>query len=229
MTSQKPRAGTSPAPTPGESQQSQLGDRCYRSPSAISAGVALLAVALWLGSDALIRGSWREALTALAGLVSFVPLVVAFTLRPAVFAGPERLRVRNPFRTVTASWQSVDSVRAGYSSEVILDGRKYQLWSIPVSLRARKAAIRHNARVASGHRPSRGIFGMGMSESVTGEPQEKQATSDSVIHELRGLAEKHGGEGPAPAPAGPVTVRWAYEIVAPFLVGAAALAYFFLT
>lgn len=211
------------------SQPPQVSDRCYRSPAAMAGGVALLLIALWLGTDALIRGTGREPLAAAAGLLFFVPLVLAFTLRPAVFAGRERLRVRNPFRTVTTSWQSVDSVRAGYTSEVVVDGKKYQLWSIPVSLRARKAAIRHNARVQSGGKPARGIFGLGLSESVTGEQHEKQATSDSVIHELRSLAEKHGAEGSAPAPQAPVTVRWAYEIMIPAALGALALAYFFAT
>ena len=210
-------------------QAPKVSDRCYRSPTAMAAGVALLLIALWLGTDALVRGTGRQALGATAGLLFFVPLVLAFTLRPAVFAGRERLRVRNPFRTINASWPSVESVRAGYTSEVVVEGKTYQLWSVPVSLRARKAAIRHNARVQSGAKPARGIFGMGLAESVTGEGHEKQATSDSVIHELRQLAEKHGEEGTAPAARTPVTVRWAYEILVPAAVGAAVLAYFFLT
>lgn len=214
------------------SQPPPVADRCYRSPAALAAGVALLAIALWLGSDALIRGSGRQLIAAGAGLLFFVPLVVAFTLRPAVYAGSERLRVRNPFRTISMSWRSVDSLRSGYTTEVVADGTTYQLWSIPVSLRARKAAIRHNTRVEAGHKPSRGIFGMGLSEAVTGEGEgsgRKQATSDSVLHELRDLAAKHAEDGAQPAPAGPVTVRWAYEILAPLLVGAVGLAYVFTT
>lgn len=211
------------------SQTQPVADRCYRSPTAIAAGVALIAIALWLGSDALLRGSGRQIIAACAGLLLFVPLTVAFTLRPAVFAGHDRLRVRNPFRTIAMSWRSVDSIRAGYTSEVVAEGTKYQLWSIPVSLRARKAAIRHNARAEAGRKPSRGMFGMGLTESVTGESGQKQATSDSVIHELRELAERHGDEGSAPAPSSPVTVRWAYEVLVPVAVGAAGLAYVFAT
>lgn len=211
------------------SQTPQVSDRCYRSPAALVGGVALLAIAGWLGVDVALRGSGLQPLAAGAGLLLFVPLVVAFTLRPAVFAGRERLRVRNPFRTITIPWPAVDSLRAGYTTEVVAESRSYQLWSVPVSLRARKAAIRHNARVQAGYKPSRGLFGMGLTESVTGEAGEKQAASDNVIAELRQLAERYGADGPDAAPEQPVTVRWAYEILVPALLGAVAVAYFLFT
>src|SRR5206468_1785221 len=95
-----------------------------------------------------------------AALVFVVPLVFAFTLRPAVFAGADRLRVRNPFRTITVPWGAVEGVRAAYSSEVFAGGKKYQLWAIPVSLRQRKKAVRQSARGAAedpyGRTPSKG-------------------------------------------------------------------------
>ncbi|MFR9676166.1 PH domain-containing protein [Streptomyces sp. TR06-5] len=210
-------------------QAPPVSDRCYRSPAAMAAGVALLAIAVWLGADALLRGTGHQMLVAATGLLLGAPLVYAYTLRPAVFAGRERLRIRNPFRTVTASWTSVDSIRSGYTSEAVVDGKTYQLWSIPVSLRARKAAIRHNARVQAGGKPGRGMFGVGLSQSVTGEEHEKQATSDTVIHELREMAEKHGADGTAPAPGAPVAVRWAYEVIAPAAAGAAGLLALLLT
>ena len=93
------------------------------------------AIGAWLGIDAMIRGEGRAPWLALAGLLFAVPLVIAFTVRPAVFAGQDRLRVRNPFRTITLPWASVEAVRAGYSSEVLAGGAKYQMWAIPVSLR----------------------------------------------------------------------------------------------
>lgn len=203
-------------------------DRCYRSPGALAGGVLLLLLALWLGTDALIDGDNRTRLTAASGLVFAVPLVVAFTLRPAVYASAQRMRVRNPFRTVTVPWGTVEAVRAGYSSEVVAAGTKYQLWSIPVSLRARKRAARQTERAeraasrgeaaVAPARPT-GLFGLG---GVPGADDvgEKRAPSDQAIDELRGLA---ADNGESPAAQGEVTVRWAYEIVAPALIGAAAL------
>jgi hypothetical protein len=208
------------------------GDRIYRSPGALAGGVLLLLLAAWLGVDALVNGDNDTRLTAAFGLLLAVPLVVAFTLRPAVFAGPHRMRVRNPFRTITVPWGTVDALRAGYSCEVFADGAKYQLWSIPVSLRARKRAARQTERAeraaSSGTtltapaRPT-GLFGLGGLPGAD-DTGEKRAPSDQAIDELRALAHDNGEK---PAAQGEVTVRWAYEIAGPALAGAVALVVLF--
>jgi Bacterial PH domain len=188
-------------------------DRCYRSGAALAGGVLLLGLAGWLGGDAMIRGEGRTPLAAAAALLFAVPLIVAFTLRPAVFAGRERLRIRNPFRTITLPWGSVGTIRAGYSSEVVADGTKYQLWAIPVSLRDRRKAHRHRERLATG-KPPRGLLGLGhVEDTVT----RRQAPSDETMAELRGLAEQYAAAKGAPV------VRWAYEILVPAAAGGSAL------
>ncbi|MCZ9347322.1 PH domain-containing protein, partial [Streptomyces sp. TRM76130] len=106
----------SPRPTAPESQ-----DRIYRSPAGLAGGVLLLAIVLWLGLDAVVSGAGRTPWLALAGMLLVVPLVVAYTLRPAVFADEDRLRVRNPLRVVVLPWGRVASLRSGYSNEVVAD------------------------------------------------------------------------------------------------------------
>ncbi|MET8677723.1 PH domain-containing protein [Streptomyces sp. NPDC004647] len=205
----------SSAPKPA--QPEPYADRVYRSPSALIAGVVLLALAAWLGGDALVRGEGRTPWLALAALLLLVPLVVAYTLRPAVFAGTERLRVRNPFRTITVPWASVEGVRAGYSSELFAGDHKYQLWALPVSLRARKRAARQTTRGAAQdpHARGRASSAAGLSDAAP-----RRAPSDQAIEELRELAERHAdSEGAQGAP----SVRWAYEIIAPCAVGAVLL------
>ncbi|ARZ68233.1 membrane protein [Streptomyces albireticuli] len=194
-------------------------ERCYRSPSGIATGVLLLGLAAWLGGDAIARGADRTPWLALAGLLCAVPLIIAFTVRPAVWAGADRLLVRNPFRTITLPWSRVDGVRAGYSSEVLADGAKYQLWSIPVSLRKRKAAARRqNQAVAEGI--------SGASVTAAGTDQGVKAPSDQVMDDLRELAERNAGREGAQ---GAVTVRWAYEVIAPAVVGFVLLVVLFAT
>ncbi|MGP3982112.1 PH domain-containing protein [Streptomyces sp. KR80] len=207
---------TSPDDSTAPDAAPTYADRAYRSPAALAGGVLLLGLAAWLGGDAIIRGEGRTPWLALAGLLFVVPLVVAYTLRPVVYAGEHRLRVRNPFRTITLPWGSVEDVRARYSSEVVAGGRTYQLWSIPVSLRARKRAARQAARAAS---PA--PHGRTPAPAAASDTSGHRAPSDQAVHELRELVERHASDETAQ---GAPTVRWAYEIIAPSAVGGVLLA-----
>lgn len=196
----------------------------------IVGGVLLLAIGLWLGIDALVRGNGRTPWLALAGLILVVPLVVAFTFRPAVYANDDRLRVRNPFRLVVVPWGEVAALRSGLSNEVIAkSGTKFQLWAIPVSLRSRKRAARREARskAEAGGQAGRGGraggfggFGGGLGGgSAAGEST--RAESDQIMSDLNELLENREQ---AESAQGEVTVRWAYEVIAPALAGAVVLA-----
>ena len=186
-------------------------DRVFRSSMGIAGGVMLLALGAWLGGDAMVRGEGRTPWLALAGLLLVVPLVVAFTFRPAVFANDDRLRIRNPFRTIVLPWAQVADVRASYSSEVVTrSGAKYQLWAVPVSLRQRKKASRRQVQKAADDPHGR--------TSVTASVDDKAriAPADQTIADLRDQAERCGG---LPGAQGEIQVRWAYEILAPSLAG----------
>ncbi|MFI2430568.1 PH domain-containing protein [Streptomyces sp. NPDC018693] len=214
----------SPAPQPSEPE---FQDRVYRSSAGIAGGVVLLAIMGWLGIDALVTGDGRTPWLALAGMILVVPLVVAFTLRPAVYAGQDRLRVRNPFRVIVVPWGQVAGLRSGYSNEVFTeDGRKFQLWSVPVSLRARKRAARQEARAAAERAEGRDVRGRagGLGGGTRrGAPPEgpMRAATDKVMDELRQLQEDRAG---AESAQGEVSVRWSWEILGPTAAGAVVLA-----
>lgn len=187
-------------------------DRVFRSSAAIAGGVLLLALGGWLGVDALVRGEGTAPWLALATLLFLVPLVVAYTLRPAVFVNEDRLRIRNPFRTITLPWSCVGNLRAGYSNEVFDDtGVKYQLWAVPVSLRARKKAARQQSRAAVDD----------LSGRTTLTAASVRSPSDQTVEDLRELAERRGG---AESAQGRPQIRWAYEILGPSAAGAVLLA-----
>ncbi|MEV0635414.1 PH domain-containing protein [Streptomyces sp. NPDC050619] len=237
MTTPEPQ---SPAPQPSASEPR---DRIYRSPAGIAGGVLLLGIAGWLGVDAIVTGDGRTPWLALATLILVVPVVAAFSLRPAVFANDDRLRIRNPLRVIVLPWGQIESFRSGYSNEVLaVSGKKYQLWAVPVSLRARKRAARREVRRgAGGGRGSRdgdgaggglgggfggmrggggfGGGGFGGRGAVSDEPV--RAETDKVMDELRELLENRAK---AEAAQGEVTVRWAYEVVGPAVAGAVLLA-----
>ncbi|MGW7277016.1 PH domain-containing protein [Streptomyces sp. NPDC054844] len=225
MTTPEPQ---SPSPQPSVPVSK---DRIYRSPAGLAGGVLLLALALWLGIDALVAGEGRTPWMALAALLFLVPLIAAYTVRPAVFANDGRLRVRNPFRVVVLPWGQVASFRSGYSNEVFTEsGDKYQLWSIPVSLRGRKKAARQETRRASGGGGRGGVLGglggggvragAGGAGAAAAEGPVR-AETDKVMDELRETLE---ARKPADTSQGEVTVRWAYEVVAPAAAGAVLLA-----
>ncbi|MFE5759784.1 PH domain-containing protein [Streptomyces massasporeus] len=224
MTSPEPQ---SPAPQPSEPESK---DRVHRSVPAIAGGVLLLAITGWLGIDAIVSGEGRTPWLALAVMLLVVPLVVAFTLRPAVYAGDDRLRIRNPFRLVVVPWGQVASLRSSYSNEVVTEsGAKYQLWAVPVSLRARKKAARREMRATAQARRQMGrdegrgsALGMraGLDGGLSREPVSEgpvRAETDRIMDDLRGL---HEARHEAESARGEVTVRWAYEVLAPALAGA---------
>ncbi|MFF7642423.1 PH domain-containing protein [Streptomyces canus] len=208
-------------------------DRIYRSPLALIGGFLLLVIIGWLGIDAVVSGTGRTPWLALAVLILVVPLVIAFTLRPAVFANDDRLRIRNPFRVVVVPWGQVEMFRSGYSNEVFVEsGTKYQLWAIPVSLRGRKKAARQTARQAARPSDARGsgrglgLFGGGMQADGFGGrtpvPEgPTRAETDKIMDELREMLE---ARGKAKTSQGEVSVRWAYEIMGPAVAGAVLLA-----
>lgn len=213
-------------PEPGPSAPESR-DRVFRSNAGIVAGVFLLAIALWLGIDAIVRGHGRAPWLALAALILVIPVVTAFTLRPAVYVNEERLRIRNPLRVIVLPWGSVAAVRSGYSNEVVSsDGAKYQLWAVPVSLRGRKRANRQTARLAAGETRGPGLgpgFGPARGGASRGGLTDGpiRAQGDEIMHGLRELAEAQEHSGHAQ---GEPTVRWAYEVIGPAVAGAVLLA-----
>ncbi|MFF8941087.1 PH domain-containing protein [Streptomyces sp. NPDC014864] len=216
----EPSAPQPPAP--------RSSDRVHRSPAGILTGVLLLALVAWLGFDALFTGHGRTPWLALAGMILVVPLVIAFTVRPAVYANDERLRIRNPFRVIVLPWGQVATLRSGYSNEVVTgSGAKYQLWALPVSLRARKRAARQAARTTAAGEPRSGggrggAFGFGGgAPAAGGRSGPTRATTDQVMDDLREMQEAREN---AEAAQGEVTVRWAYEILGPAAAGAVLLA-----
>ncbi|MBV2154311.1 PH domain-containing protein [Kitasatospora sp. SUK 42] len=201
----------------------EYADRVYRSVPGVISGVLLLAVAAWLIGDAVYSGSGKTPYVALAAVPVFAFPVIAYTLRPVVVADSRRLVVRNPWRTITAPWASVDALRAGYSVELLAGERKYQVWAVPVSLRQRKRATRAQSRGNAEHASRTGL-GLGLAGRtnpvVQGSSDSTRAWSDQVTDVLQQMAERNASR---PDAAGPVVVRWCWWVIAPTLVGLVAL------
>lgn len=200
--------------SPEQPTEPTYADRVFRSAGGIVGGALLLVIIFWMGGDALLRGAGRTPWLALAGLLFVVPLVVAFSLRPAVFADDDRLRIRNPFRTITLPWAVVSTVRARLACEALTeDGQKYQLWAVPVSLRQRKRADRRAGGAG-------GAGGVGRVGARADAAEVRMAQADRTVADLRELAER---SAPRPEAQGEPTVRWAYEVIGPAVAGLVVL------
>ncbi|MFE5582058.1 PH domain-containing protein [Kitasatospora sp. NPDC056531] len=199
----------------------EYADRVYRSVPGVISGVFLLAIAAWLIGDAVVTGTGKTPYVALAAVPVFALPVIAYTLRPVVRADNSRLLVRNPWRTITAPWASVDALRAGYSVELLAGDKKYQVWAVPVSLRQRKRATRAQTRGADEHASRMGmVFGRQANPVVQGSPDPTRAWSDQITDVLQEMAERNATR---PEAAGPLVVRWCWWVIAPTLVGLVAL------
>ncbi|WP_406283164.1 PH domain-containing protein [Embleya sp. NBC_00896] len=180
----------------------------YRSRPAMAVGVLLIAVGIWMIIDTLVRGEGRTKWLAIAMVIFFAVLVIALTLRSAVLVGPERLVIRNPFRTIVVPWGALERVRAEYSIEVRAGDKSFHIWAIPVSLRERKRALRQQGRSAA--------------ENPYGQSQHdlpQLSRADQVVDDLRGMSEQFGKKS-----TGPVEVAWSMEIIGGMaLSGIAAL------
>ncbi|MGW7464542.1 PH domain-containing protein [Streptomyces xantholiticus] len=203
--------------SPQQPAPSTDSERVFRSTAGMAGGALLLALIAWIVIDAVVRGEGRTPWLALAAALLAAPVVIAFTFRPAVFVGDDRIRIRNPFRSIVLPWGTVADVRASYSSEIFTQGgAKYQLWAIPVSLRRRKTAARRQARAA--HDDPHGRTSVHADVSDT---KSRVASADQAIADLRELAERRGH---APEAQGEPQIRWAYEVLAPTAAGAVLLA-----
>ena len=133
--------------------------------------------------------------------------VDCYTLRDRSWGKP---RPEDSLPLPAASWtQGIFGDDLAFSANIFDQAdTKYQLWAVPVSLRARKKAQRNMARAASAKDPN-----------SVGNLSTRAAT-DQVMDELRELKEARSTE---PTAQGEPAVRWAYEIIAPALVGAVLL------
>lgn len=177
----------------------------YRSRPAVFTGVILLAVGAWLVVDSAVRDAGKTTVTVAGVVLAVGAVVVALTLRAAVFAGAERLLIRNPFRTIVVPWGAVTEIRAEYSLEVRTTGdRKFHIWAIPVSLRERKRAMRTNTRTRAEN-----PYGHGHTPGVP-----EAALADHAVADFRGMADQF-----AKTSTGDVRVTWSWPILGALAVG----------
>lgn len=187
-------------------------------------GYAWLAFAGLNLVDLAVRGNDRAALLLAAALLAVSALVYVTALRPRVVADDAGVRIANPLRDITLSWDAVASVEATDSVVVRTSGGSgYRCWVVhaPSRQRTRRlgggASVRPPRPTGSG-RPG-GWQGRGQgSPPGAGSRLPRSTRADEVATQLdemarssRSSAKDGGGE----------SVRWSRPALA--VLGAGAL------
>ncbi len=193
--------------------------RVYRSPLSVVGGVIVLVAGAFFAVDTVRRGSGPTLWIPLAVIVLACALAVVLWIRPALAVDPERILIRNPFRTIEIPWSRVRDVTSRYSLEVAADnGRRYSVWATPISLRARRKELRRGIPGLGGGLLSadpRGVAAHYEQKFNAPPPQENHA--DAVARDLREYWERA-----RPAP-GEVRVRWFWPAIVAIAAALAAL------
>jgi hypothetical protein len=118
----------------------------YRSVSALIGGLLIVVLCAVGVVDLLANGYQDWKFIACATLLAVLGFV--FGPYPAAFSDAHRLVVRNPFRRVVLPWPRVVAAHAGLSMTVNDENdKRYTIWAIPVSMRARRKVDRAQYRM----------------------------------------------------------------------------------
>jgi len=114
-------------------------------------GVALLALALLLLADAVLRGRWDVAVLSLPALGVMALAALEILLRPGLRVSPRGVTVTNPFRTVELPWSQVADVSTRF--QVVVEthsGERIRCWGAPTASRVGPRLDRSRGRAGGG-------------------------------------------------------------------------------
>lgn len=148
----------------------------YRGPAAFIGGI-LVVLFCGFGAIDLIAESGTGDLTGSAILALVAVLAWLYGVYPAAYSWSDRLIVRNPFRTIELSWETVTDLSARLSFMAHTESKRFTVWAIPVSLRERRRADRHRMRdVSAAQRAAK----RGLSADLFGSPSRSRRPADPI-------------------------------------------------
>lgn len=171
-----------------------------------------------------VGGGWtRGEVISLLALSTATVAVVALFGRPAVVADAAGVTLRNVARDITVPWGRLDAVSVRWSLTLAAAGERYAAWAVPASRRrsarsagaqlkygggsgTERAVTAREAYLAAGSRPRGGTWPDRVADDLV---QRREAALDGAP------------TGVEPAP---VSARWAWSVMGPFLASAVALA-----
>lgn len=105
-----------------------------RAGSGVGLWVVVVAFCVFLLGDALVRGAFPLAASALPWLTLIVWAVFLLLVRPCVVLDDSGISVVNVLRVHHAPWSAVETVRSRFQVRVeLVDGRVFRSWGAPSS------------------------------------------------------------------------------------------------
>jgi hypothetical protein len=166
----------------------------YRAAAALIGGVLVL-LFCGIGAIDLIIEDGTQDLLGASILLLVAVLSGLYGVYPAAFSWPNRLVVRNPFRTIELPWDTVTDLSARLSFIAHTEARRFTVWAIPVSLRERRRAERHRLRDLSQAQRAvkRGVAPelFQPSRARRPEPIDRMSFADQAIEEMNARREAY--------------------------------------
>ncbi|MET7462926.1 hypothetical protein [Nonomuraea sp. NPDC005501] len=188
--------------------------QAYRSRSAFILGWVWVAFAALNVFDLIVRYNGKASLVALAVLAVLTALVYLAALRPVTLFTETALVGRNPLRTTTLPWESIEEATVSHSINVRYDGRLLRLWTPISGARERAKAQRRGAAP-----PRRGRFDtepvLSPAEQAAAQALAGKTHADWVGEQI---AERAESARRREQDAGPVRVSWAFDSFAALAV-----------
>lgn len=219
--SDQPTAGPDapPAPPAPPAQKPTV----YRGGAALAGGLGVSLLCA-LGIIDLLVESGTQDLFGASVLALIATLAVAYGVYPAAYADENRLRVRNPLRTIVVPWSAVTDLSAKLSYVVHTEQRRYTVWAIPVSLHERRKAERVRLRDLNradrtARRAARGgtrLSDMHVPDGRRTDPIERMSYADQALREMgdrREAYKQRVGNAPEQAAASAPTIGWAWPML----------------
>ncbi|HEV2634316.1 MAG TPA: hypothetical protein VGX23_04155 [Actinocrinis sp.] len=218
-----PAAKAAPAPAPAAPAKPAEKPTVYRGGAAFIGGLIVVVLSIAGIIDLLIEGGSQD-LIGDAVLALLASLAFAYGIYPAAYTTADRLRVRNPVRTIVMPWSTVTEVTAKLSFVVHTEQRRYTVWAIPVSLTERRKAERNRLKEISradrdARRAMRGttrLSDIQVPSSRRTDPIERLSYADQALKEMADRREAYRNRAknaPDLHQNTPPATSWAWPVV----------------
>ncbi|TRZ54722.1 MAG: hypothetical protein D4S00_08265 [Streptomycetaceae bacterium] len=127
----------------------------FRPGSALITGWLLLAFFAGYSAQSIFYGGISEALVTsvicgLAGIGTYMGFI-----KPYVVIFDEGIKIVNPTKEITASWDRIDEIETKYTMSIVVDGATYYAWAAPAPGRSHARGVHKSDLPPGGAAPRR--------------------------------------------------------------------------